>query len=507
MVRKSILALAALGLLASPLQAADKAAGKTQKSDAAAIPKPVRVEKTGQVTIGGQKVTYKVIAAETYLKDEKGTPEASIFSTSYFRTGIKDARKRPVLFIFNGGPGSASVWLHMGVFGPRRVVTPDAKDDGAPPYEVEDNPYSLLDVADLVFIDPVGTGWSRALGKTKPETFWGVREDARSLARFIRLWVTRNKRWNSPKYLAGESYGTTRAAALTKELQGGWSDVALNGVILISSILDFQTARFAPGNDAPHIAYLPTMAATAWYHGKVDKAAWNNDQMAFLKEVRNFAIDDYAPALLRGAALPKTREDEIVASLARYTGLKARYIRHAHLRVSAFRFEKELLRDEGKTVGRLDSRYTGKDYDEAGEHFDNDPAGYGIDSAYTAAANDYFTRELGVPIERPFKVLDGAPGQHWNWNLTKQRNWPAYPNVAPWIGEAMRENSDYRVYVAAGYYDFATPFFAAELTMNRNGIDPERVSTHYFQAGHMMYLHPPALKKLTETMRAFVQGK
>ncbi|MDQ7019362.1 MAG: peptidase S10 [Robiginitomaculum sp.] len=503
MIRNILAALVAGALLVAPAFAKDKKDKETVN-----IPDPVLVEKSGAVQIDGQKIGYAVLAGETYLKNDKGKPVASIFSTSYFRAGVKNAHKRPVLFIFNGGPGSASIWLHMGVFGPRRVALPQGgKDDGAPPYDIEDNPYTLLDIADLVFIDPVGTGWSRALGKEDPKKYWGVREDARSLAEFIRIWVTKNKRWNSPKYLVGESYGTTRAAALTKELQGGWTDMGLNGVILISSILDFQTARFAPGNDAPHIAYLPTMAATAWYHNKIDRAAWDNDQQAFLDEVKTFAIEDYAPALLRGSSLSEEKKSAIVEGLSKYTGLSQTYIRRAHLRISAFRFEKELLRDEGKTIGRLDGRYTGKDYDEAGETFDNDPSGYGIDSAYTAASIDYFTRELAVPIERPFKVLSGKPGQSWNWNLTKERNWPAYPNVAPWIGEAMRENSDYRVFVASGFYDFATPFFATDLTMNRNGIDVTRVTTHYYQAGHMMYVDDSSLRAVTRDMRAFLQAR
>lgn len=506
MLRHIFMTFTAFSLLALPGFAEDKK--MEMAAESAKIPNPVNVEKQGRVSIGGQEIRYKVVAGETYLNDKNDKPAASIFSTSYMRTGVPSAHTRPVLFIFNGGPGSASIWLHMGVFGPRRVaLPPDGADDGAPPYDIGDNPHALIDIADLVFIDPVGTGWSRALGKTDPKDYWGVREDARSLAEFIRLWVTRNKRWNSPKYLAGESYGTTRAAALTKELQGGWTDMGLNGVMLISSILDFQTARFAPGNDAPHIAFLPTMAATAWYHNKVDHAAWNNDQIAFLDEVRTFAIEQYAPALLHGASLPKDAEAKIIASLSRYTGLSQRYIRNAHMRLNPFRFEKELLRDQGKTVGRLDSRYTGEDFDEAGETFDNDPSGYGIDAAYTAAAIDYFTRELEVPIERKFKVLDGKPGQSWNWSITQSQNWPAYTNVAPWIGEAMRENSDFRVFVASGYYDFATPFFATDLTMNRNGIDPARVSTSYYQAGHMMYVHEPSLLQVSKDMRAFLEGR
>ncbi len=497
--------IAAFGLLTLPAQAETK---KQDKASSAKISDPVSVDKTGTVSIAGQKVAYAVTAGETYLRDEKDQPVASVFSTTYRRTGVKDAHKRPVIFIFNGGPGSASIWLHMGVFGPRRVALPQGGlDDGAPPYDIEDNPYTFLDIADLVFIDPVGTGWSRALGDKDPKDYWGINEDAQSLAEFIRIWVTKNKRWNSPKYLAGESYGTTRAAALTHALQGGWTDMGLNGVILISSILDFQTARFSPANDTPHIAYLPTMAAAAWYHGKVDKTPWNDDQQAFLTEVKAFALDDYAPALLRGTSLAADQQAVLVAKLARYTGLSQSYIRNTNMRINPFRFEKELLREEGKTIGRLDGRYTGKDFDAAGETFDNDPSGYGIDAAYTAAAIDYFTRELAVPIERRFNVLGGKPGRNWKWATDKNQGWPAYTNVAPWIGEAMRENSDYRVFIASGYYDFATPFFATDLTMNRNGIDLARVTTSYYPAGHMMYVHEPSLEAVTKDMRAFLLAR
>ncbi|MGF1461913.1 MAG: S10 family peptidase [Maricaulaceae bacterium] len=467
---------------------------------------PVVTESTGRITIAGQPVPYRVIASETHLETEEGEPNASIFSVAYLRDGARDPRRRPITFVFNGGPGSASLWLHYGLFGPRRVVVPsDAQDDGAAPYDLEDNPYSLLDVTDLVFIDPVGTGWSRALGETEAKEFYGVREDAEILAEFIRLWVTRNGRWNSPKYLAGESYGTTRAAALTEALQGGWHDMALNGVMLISTILDFQNNRFAPSNDAPHIGYLPTYAATAWYHGKINKDDWSDNQQAFLDAVEAFAVNKYSVALLKGASLIKSERAEIRKQLARFTGLSETYLESTNLRIDAFRFMKELLREDGLSVGRLDARYAGQDFDAAGERFDADPSAYGIDAAYTAAANDYLTRELGVEIERRYKVLDGVGP--WNWATSPNQGWPAYTNVAPWIGKAMRENSDYRVLMASGIYDLATPYYAAELSMYKNGIDPDRVRIEEYEAGHMMYVHEPSLEQVSNAIREFIAAE
>ncbi|MCJ9430177.1 S10 family peptidase [Kordiimonas marina] len=477
-------------------------AADAPKDKAAPVPEPKSFvsEKTG--TFGGVKLKYKAIAEETYIKNEDQKPVASIFSVSYIREGEKDTRHRPVFFIFNGGPGSASLWLHLGLYGPERVVVPsDATDDGAAPYDITANPQSILDVADLVFIDPVGTGYSHAIGEGKGKDFWGIDKDAKSVAEFIRLWLVKHQRWNSPKFLSGESYGTTRAAALLNALQGGWTNISINGVVFISSILDFRTAIAEPGNDAPYISYLPTMAATAWYHGKVDKKGRTLE--AYMDDVRAFANGEYATALRQGNRLTKAKFDEIAGKVAAYTGLSKQYVINANLRVHYMRYLKELMRNDGVTLGRLDSRYMGKDYDGTGATFDNDPSGYGINAAYTAAINQYLHQGLGVTFTRNYDVLSDKPGR--NWTEKKPFYAAGYPNVAPYVGTAMRENKDLDVMVACGYYDFATPFFAAENTFNSNGIDTSRVSFSYYDAGHMMYVHEPSREKLLTNIRAFIK--
>jgi carboxypeptidase C (cathepsin A) len=449
-----------------------------------------------------ERLSYTVTAGETFLMDAKGEPTASIFTVAYTKDGLDDPTTRPVTFVFNGGPGSASLWLHMGVFGPKRVIVPsDGLDAGAAPYVIEDNPLSILDVTDLVFIDPVGTGYSRPLGETEGKEFWGLREDAKSIAELIRLYLTKNGRWNSPKYVAGESYGTTRAAQLVNELQRTFTGIALNGVIMISAILDFHTTEFAMGNPLPYVSFLPTYAATAWYHDVLDdKPARLED---FVEEARVFALEEYSVALLKGSRLSATERDNIVQGLARYTGLSETYVDQTELQIRDFRFMKQLLRDRGLTVGRFDSRYTGKDFDDAGEFFDNDASAYGVDAAFVAAVNDYLTRVLEVDFERRYKVLDSEPGRNWNWSA-KERDWPSYVNVAPHLGRGMRENKDLRAFFANGYYDLATPFFATENSVAANGIDPDRVVMAYYEAGHMMYTHGPSLEKFARDVRAFI---
>lgn len=467
-----------------------------------AVAAPVSFTSEHSGTFNGVKLRYTATAGETYLKNAKGEATAAIFSTSYIRSDVKNNAERPVFFIFNGGPGSSSVWLHMGVYGPKRVAIPsNAKDDGAAPYRLIDNPLSIIDTADMVFIDPVGTGYSRAIGKGNGKDFWGVEKDAKSIAEFIRLWLVKNNRWNSPKYLSGESYGTTRAAALLNELQGGWTDIAINGVVMISSILDFQTARYQPGNDTPYISYLPTMAAAGWYHGKVDKKGRTLE--AFLDEVRDFTLGDYASALIQGNRLNQTDFDTIAGRLSEYTGVSKQYFINANLRVSNMRFMKELLRNEGFSIGRLDARYKGVDYDGIGERFDNDPSGYGIDAAYTAALNHYMINDLGVKIERRYEILSGTPGRHWTARGNGSYS-GSYVNVAPHVGKALRENKNLKIMVANGYYDFATPFFASENTYNANGINTGRVDFTYYPAGHMMYVHEPSLDQLVKDIRGFI---
>jgi carboxypeptidase C (cathepsin A) len=494
------LALAA-AFLAAPAAAQTPAEAKPgAKEEAPAIPPPNVSVTRHSGTFGGQRISYTATAGETYLKAADGTPRAAIFSTSY----VKEPRdpNRPVTFLFNGGPGSGSVWLHMGAFGPKRVAIPsDARDDSGPPYPLLDNPDSLLDVTDIVFIDPVGTGFSHALGKTEPKEFWGVTKDAESVAQFIRLWLNENGRWNSPKYLGGESYGTTRSAAVVDQLEGQYNDVALNGVILISTVLDFAAGADTPGNELSPVLNLPSMAATALYHGK----AQGSSTEAFVEEARQYALGPYASALLKGQRISPEERATVRRELARFTGLSEAYLDQANLRVEPDRFYKELLRDRGLTVGRLDSRYTGRDYDNAGERPDNDPSFYGIDAGYTAAINAHLRGPLGYKTDRSYVTI-GNVGP-WDWQIPGGRDANAYLNFTPYLGKAMRENSGMRIFVGQGYYDFATPFFAAEYALSRTGIPQERIQYRYYGSGHMMYVRDDDRVALSRDVRAFIRGR
>jgi len=503
MILRTFSSLAAALALAAALPtiaiAQDKA--DAAKSEASSIDPQVRTrDLTG--TFGGQRVNYTATIAETVLDSDDGTPEAVIVTTSY----VKSPRdtSRPVFFIYNGGPGSGSVWLQMGAFGPKRVAIPsDARDDGAPPYPILDNPDSLLDVADLVFIDPPGTGFSYLTPGTDPEKYYGLEQDARAVATVIRRWINDNDRWNSPKYLGGESYGTTRTAMVVRELEGGtYNDVGLNGLILISTILDFAAREPTPGNELAYVMALPNMATAAYYHGKAEAPSVE----AIAEEARQFAIGPYATALMKGQDLPAAERAAVRAQLSRLTGLSETFLDNAELRVTDQRFYKELLRDRGLTIGRLDSRYTGRDYDNAGEYPDNDPSFYGIDAGYTAAINAWSRGTLGFKTYREYQAIGSDPGRNWDWSLSS-RGRGAYLNVAPFIGQAMRQNSQLRTFVGQGYYDFATPFFGAEYSLNRVGIPQDRVEFHYYDAGHMMYIRDEDRAKLSRDIRAFIRNR
>jgi carboxypeptidase C (cathepsin A) len=499
-VRLTALALM-LAASGGPALAQDK--GGDKKPDAPAEKYEAQVHTTRHSGIfGGQKLAYSATIGETIIAAEDGTQKAAIVTTAY----VKEPRdpSRPVTFLFNGGPGSGSVWLQMGAFGPKRVAIPsDARDDGAPPYPLLDNPDSLLDVTDLVFIDPPGTGFSHLIGKTEPKEFYGVTADAKAVAEVIRRWLNDNGRWNSPKFLGGESYGTSRSAAVVNQLEGQtYNDVGLNGIILISTILDFAAGADTPGNELGYITNLPSMAAVALYHGKASAPSVEQ----FVAEARQFAIGPYASALLKGQKLPPEERASIRRQLSRFTGLSETYLEQADLRVTPNRFFKELLRDRGLSVGRLDSRYTGKDYDSAGENSDNDPSFFGIDAGYTAAVNAWERGELGFKTDREYQSISGI-GAQWDWNIGGGRDNVAYLNLAPYIGQALRENSGLRVFVGQGYYDFATPFFAAEYSLSRTGIPQDRIQFHYYHAGHMMYVRDEDRAKLSRDIRAFIRSR
>ena len=449
---------------------------------------------------------YTAIGEETMMLDKEGNPEAIIWSLSYLRKEGEQSTGRPVLFIFNGGPGSASVWLHMGLFGPQlaQVASAANEDDGAAPFVMIDNPYSLLDLVDLVFIDPVGTGYSRVVNKGKESNYWGLNEDAESIATFIRMWISKNQRWNAPKFIAGESFGTTRAAGVARALHQRGQDMALNGLVLISQALDYTGSTPEPDNLIAFLTYLPTMAATAWYH---KKAGRDHALADFVEEARNFTYDEYAPALLRGNTLTADAKDHIAQRLAYFTGLDKAYILRADLRVTATRFRKELLRKEGLTIGGLDSRYTMEEYDQtAATPTHSDAASAAISSAYTAALHTHFANNLGIAMELPYLTSNGSIYPKWNWRpVSPEQSWePAYVNVAPQLSWAMRANQQLEVMVANGYYDLVTPFFDAEYTFQRHGILPDRVEMQYYEGGHMMYTQHDELKQLSADIRSFL---
>ena len=497
----------ALALVAAPLYAQDKkpvatAADKDKAADPVEkiIPQKHSTRLSG--TFGGQRVNYTATIGEMILAADDGTQKAAIVTTAYVKDGRDPAR--PVTFLFNGGPGSGSVWLQMGAFGPKRVAIPsDARDDGAPPYPIVDNPASLLDVTDLVFIDPPGTGFSHLIGKTEGKEFYGVTADAKAVAEVIRRWLSDNNRWNSPHYLGGESYGTSRSAAVVNQLANKtYNDVGLNGIILISTILDFGAGADTPGNELSVITNLPSMAATALYHGKATSPSVEQ----FTDEARAWAIGPYATFLLKGQKASPQERAAIRRQLAHFTGLPETYLEQADLRVSPDRFYKELLRDRGLTIGRLDTRYTGKDYDNAGEGPDNDPSFYGIDAGYTAAVNSWERGTLGFVTDREYQSISNII-RDWDWKIEGGRDTNAYLNLTPYLGTALRENKDLRIFVGQGYYDFATPFFAAEYALSRTGIPQDRVEFHYYHAGHMVYIRDEDRAKLAADVRAFIRNR
>ena len=470
-------------------------------------PKEERVQTHHTLTIGGQTIHYTATAGTLVLREEKeeeGEPKAkaSIFYIAYTKDDAGEIGSRPLTFSFNGGPGSSSVWLHLGLLGPRRVLMDDIGNALQPPYRLVDNEFSLLDKTDLVFIDPVSTGFSRAAAGEKPKQFHHFQKDIELVGEFIRLFTSREKRWTSPKYLIGESYGTTRAAGLAGFLQGRHG-MNLNGIMLISSILNFQTARFTVGNDLPFILYLPTYAAIAWYHGRLNETL-QADLRQTLAEVEAFAEGEYATALMKGAKLSAAEATVIRQKLARYTGLSESYIEQTNLRVNIHRFTKELMRTERRTVGRLDGRFLGIDRDSAGEHFEYDPSYAQIQGTYTATLNDYVRRDLAYENDLPYEILTGRV---WPWSYETHQN--EFVNVAETLRSAISQNPFLRVFVANGYYDLATPYFATEYTFNHLELDPSlqpNISMAYYEAGHMMYVHQPSLAQLKRDLDRFLLG-
>lgn len=459
---------------------------------------------THEIQTESGTLEYRTEVETLFLHDEAEEPVAEFVSFSYFVREDSAPGTRPVVFAFNGGPGSASVWLHLGVLGPRVVQVPsDADAAGAPPYSLIDNPQTLLQVADLVMIDPIGTGLSRVVGEGDTEDHWGVDEDAESVARFIKSWLTRHERWASPKYILGESYGGIRGPLLVRELQAGFNSVALNGLILISPALTMERVD-GQENDAAYATVLPTYAATAWYHRALpDQPA---ELEPFLEEVRQFAQAEYIPALFAGRDLPADQRAAILDKLHRYTGLSKQYLDRANLKVSTNRFRRELLRDRGLVVGRLDTRYTGTESDEVGEVPSGDPFGSGVAGAYVSAFHHYMQTELGVSLKRPYQVMSGEAGSNWKRPESLESAFSGYLDVTSSVARGMASNPHLRLFVGNGYYDIATTFYAAENNLARSTVPMDRVTLRNYEAGHMMYAHHPSFDALAQDLIAFIEA-
>lgn len=445
-------------------------------------------------------LAYTATAGYMPMKDEKDSLKAKLFFVAYTKDGVRDKSKRPVLFAFNGGPGSSSVWLHMGVLGPERVVMTDEGESIAPPYRTIPNEYSWLDKADLVFIDPMLTGYTRPAGNTPASDYTGFNNDIHFVGDFIRMYLSRYNRWSSPKYLVGESYGTTRAAGLSSYLQDAHG-VYLNGIILISAVLSFNAHSSGRDNDLPYALQLPTFAATAWYHKQADAKYTSLQQI--LEASRRYAMTDYVSALLKGDMLSTTERNAVIEQLHAFTGLSREYIDNSNLRLSVGRFNKELLRRTGKTIGRYDSRIIGLDYDRAGESYDFDPSyDRTIRGAYTTTFNDYVHRALNFRSDLNYEILTGRV---WPWTFSQN----GYLNVADDLRDAVVKNPHLRVWVASGYYDMATPWYTTDYVIHHMFMPEElrkNILSTYYEAGHMMYLHKPSLVKLRKDFEHFMAG-
>ena len=469
--------------------------------------KATEIKETVSVTqhsilLNGEKINYTVTTGTIVLKEEdfeQGEKQkASIFYVAYTKNG--ESISRPVTFSFNGGPGSSSVWLHLGLLGPKRVLMDEEGQPIGPPHQLVDNEYSLLDQTDLVFIDPVSTGYSRTVPKEKPDQFHEVKKDIESVGEFIRIWTTRNKRWTSPKFLIGESYGTTRAAGLAGYLHQRHG-MYLNGIMFISSILNFLTASFDEGNDLPYILFLPSYTATAWYHKKLQGDLQDNLENA-IKEARIFALGEYTLALMKGNTLGEAERRDIIIQLARLTGLSEAYLEGTNLRINIHRFCKELLRAEGVTIGRLDSRYRGFDLDNVGERNELDPSYAATLGPYTATMYDYLRRDLAYETDLPYEILKSL---YQNWKYEDYQN--HYVNTGKDLRLGFQLHPGLKVIVCNGYFDLATPFLATEYTFNHIALPVEQqanIKMTYYHAGHMMYLHQASLKILSVDLHNFL---
>src|SRR4051812_1648055 len=449
-------------------------------------------------TIGDEELKYTVTTGTLVMRDDEDKPKALVFFVAYTKDGVAEPARRPVTFAFNGGPGSASVWLHLGLLGPKYIKLPDDASAMAPPYELSNNPRSMLDITDLVFIDPVSTGFSRPAKNEDKNQFHGYDEDLRSVGQFIHNYLSKYNRWRSPKFLVGESYGGLRAAGLSGYLRLRYN-LPLNGVVLVSPAVNMETIRFAAGNDLPFALFLPSFATTAWYHKALSSDLQRLSVGEVYKQAREFAYHDYTLALMQGYTLPEKRRDEIAQQIGRFTGLTKEYVKSSNLRVDQERFCKELLRSRGLTVGRFDARFTGVDADRAGETPEYDASASRVFGPFTATINDYLRKELKFDDDRVYEVLTSKVHP---WHYAGGET----PDASDTLRQTIVEHPFLKVFVACGYYDLATPTASVVYTMQHMRLTPElqkNITFGYYEAGHMMYIYSPAMKRLRSDLEKF----
>ena len=478
---------------------ADKGKAEAAKEKPAAIKEEPPVVTHHQITVNGRVLKYTATTGYMPLRNaETNEIEANIFFMAYTLDGVTG--KRPLMFSFNGGPGSASIWLHLGAIGPKRVkMLPDGGMP-APPFELIDNQQTWLDQTDLVFIDPVGTGFSRAAKKELGKKFWSVDGDIASVGDFIRLYLTRYQRWESPLFLVGESYGTTRAAGLSGYLIN--HGIALNGVVLISSVLNFQTLEAGVGNDLPYILFLPSFTSSAWYHKKLPSDLQQLDLASVLSQVEQYAAGPYALALGKGDSLTPQERDEMIAQVSRFTGLDRTVVDVNNGRIDEPVFTSELLKAQKLEVGRLDSRFTGTPVSGRAARGYYDPSESAIRPPFTATFNNYVRSELGFKTDLEYYVLGGGVGE-WEWGSAGA----GYPDTSEALRLAFIKNPYMKLFVASGYYDLATPFFATRYTLNHMNLDSQqqaKISLGYYDAGHMMYIKSSSLDHLKQDVAGFI---
>ena len=456
------------------------------------------------VRIDGNTIRYSATAGLALIYNDDNEPVGKFGYTAYIKEGSDDLSKRPIMFAYNGGPGSASIWLHMGVLGPRRIPVVDTEVTGPAPFGAINNEYSILDVADLVMMDPVGTGFAIPVGDGTGEDFWGVDQDIDAASQFIAQFITDNNRWNSPKFVLGESYGGIRTGGVAHKLLTEYG-IGLNGAILVSPFMDVAAARDRFAIDLPHALYLPTFTATAWYHNALDD---NPEDLAeLLAEVKEFALGEYSTALLKGTSLPAAERASVISKLSRYTGLSEQYWDYSNLRVSHFHFTQELLRDQDVTVGRVDSRFKGRSINRVGARMEYDPFNTGVGPAFTAGFMHYYANDLGFRQDRKYSVSGGV-GEDWDWLHTLPNGQKTLiTNTAIDLATTMTLYPHMKVLIQQGYFDLATPFFVLEYVLSHMDLDAEqraRISVEMYDAGHMMYVHPPSLVKYKQDLAKFV---